>query len=97
MSPRGKLFGSDVTFDVLVATSRRSGAFRSTDLFDEVGATPETVSRELAKLASLRVVEAAPEAGDGRERPYTKGRSPLARRVLELPDLIEAELRAGAN
>lgn len=92
ISPRGRLFGSDVTFDVLVATSKRPDGFRASDLFDELGTTTETVSRELAKLASLNILEEAPEAGTDRDRPYRRGRSKLARRVRELPDLIEGEI-----
>ncbi len=93
ISARGRLFGSDVTFAVLVATSERREPFRSVDLFEEIGATQETVSRELAKLASLNILEAVPEAGNDRELPYRRGRSALARQVRRLPRLIEAELR----
>lgn len=92
VSTRGRLFGSDTAFEVLAAAQRRGDRpFTATDLAGEIDATHAAISRELAKLESLGVLETAPRGRDERERPFRSGRSQLARRVLSLPRLIEQD------
>jgi hypothetical protein len=93
VSTRGRLFGSDTVFEVLTAARKRGRrSFTATDLVGEIDATHAAIAKELAKLQSLRVLEAAPPSGDSRERPFRAGGSRLARQVLALPELIERDL-----
>jgi hypothetical protein len=93
VSTRGRLFGSDTVFEVLsAARSRGTGSFTAADLAGEIDATHAAVAKELAKLVSLRVLEAAPPSGDSRERPFRAARTRLARQVLALPELIEQDV-----
>lgn len=89
---KGKLFGSDVTFQVLAAASRRRGSFRTADLLDEVAASRKAVDLELAKLADLHVLQLQKDPASKRDRPYVRGQSDLAKQVLRLPRLINQEL-----
>jgi hypothetical protein len=96
VSPRGKLFGSDVVFDVLVAANKRGRkSFRAVDLVEELGVVHQTVTNELSKLESLRVLELVADGGSAKEKPYRVLRSNLAKTVLHLPVLIQSELAAG--
>lgn len=93
VSTRGRLFGSDTVYEVLSAARKRGRrSFTAADLVGEIDATHAAIAKELAKLQSLRVLEAAPPSGDSRERPFRAGNSQLARQVLALPALIERDV-----
>ena len=90
VSPHGRLFGGDTLYEVLAAVARSKRPISAVPLAGQLGRTAKQTRDELGKLVELGVLR--PAGKDGKAQLLGPGRTPLARAVLRLPELLASEL-----
>jgi hypothetical protein len=90
-SRHGLLFGGDALYQVLAQLAKRGAReFTTQSMSRLIGRTPEHTRREIEKLIALGAVEEVRR--QRKTRVYKVRDTPLAEELLDLPDVLVAEL-----
>lgn len=91
VSAHGRLFGGDSMYEVLVEVARlRRRQFHAFEVAQRIGRHPSQVQRDLARLTAIGVLEEI--EAPGAAQPMRRRTTRLARVVVSLPRLVEAEI-----
>jgi hypothetical protein len=89
-SLHGRLFGGDTLYEVLAEIARSKKPTYAVPLAAELGRTTKQTRDELAKLQQLHILDEI--AREGKAHLLGPASNPLAKAILQLPQLLVAEL-----